>query len=73
MSGRVSTDDLANAELAVRHEADTYLDGDQARAALLRVADWLHAEQQRRYRRMSDRTIGWCRPGQPEPDRGETK
>lgn len=57
MSDRVTTDDLALAELAIRHEAETYNENDDdTEAALLRVADWVYRERMRRYRRMGERS-----------------
>lgn len=56
-SKRVTTNDLATAELAVRHEADTYEDDDENRLSLLRVADWLDVQRQQRYRRMAYRKM----------------
>jgi hypothetical protein len=75
-SKRVTCDDLATAELAVRHEAETYNEGDEAtEQSLLRVADWLFTQRQQRYRRMAYRTmpdaLGYRqatpRPALPQP------
>lgn len=63
MNTRVTTDDLANAVVALQRTSESMIDGpddsdyDEHFGSLLRVAAWLEIERQRRYQRMGKRSL----------------